>query len=87
MFGRKHLCARCQPQPTEKEVSTAKFPPGAVEKMRRMRGLGASWKVIAVPFDCNWCEARNFFLSNCGNPKRKRYQLSELLRIAEEVSA
>lgn len=63
------------------------WPEDAVRKIREMRALGATWKVIAVPFDTDWTTVRNFFLSACA--KREKIKptandrLRKLLRIIE----
>lgn len=89
MFGTKHRCADCQAKRTGRgarpvpKCSPQKFPPDAVEKIRKMRALGGTWEVIAIPFDCDWQVVRNFFLSNCGPHDKRKLRLAALLRVAE----
>lgn len=81
MFGRKHLCIGCQGSsgatiPSRK--SNPQFQPGAIEKMRKMRALGATWKIIAIAFDCEWPDARNYYLSHCGDAAKAERSLRAL---------
>lgn len=82
MFGRKHLCLGCQSKSQGPTLPVRKnkpnFPFGAIEKMRKMRALGATWKIIAVAYDCEWPDARNYYLSHCGDAAKVNQSLRAL---------
>jgi hypothetical protein len=46
------------------EPFNADWPSNACDRIRKMRSLGATWKIVGAAFDCEWQVARNYYLSH-----------------------
>lgn len=46
------------------EPSAIEWPANTCERIKRMRSLGATWKIIGAAFDCDWQVVRNYYLSH-----------------------